>query len=97
MKFEGASSDHVVIVLPEVLDTAKAAALRDRLVGVRGRDARIDASHVRHLGALCAQVLLSALATWRAEGHRLVVEGPSEAFREAATMLGLYPHFVCEV
>lgn len=85
------------IVLEDVLDTAKAASLRDQFQMRRGHDIEVDASGVRHLGALCAQVLLSAAATWRNDERKLAIVGPSEPFREGAAILGLLTFLPCEV
>jgi chemotaxis protein CheX len=85
------------IVLEDVLDTGKAASLRELFLARRGGDVAVDASGVRHLGALCAQVLLSATATWRSEERNLVIVNASEPFREGIATLGLHPFINCEV
>ena len=90
------NSDPVVIVLDEMLGTAAAAPLRDRLLQARERDVTLDVSKVRHLGGLCAQVLLAAAITWRGAGQTVAFSGSSESFLGAVQTLGLTNHLSCE-
>ncbi|MGO7624161.1 STAS domain-containing protein, partial [Rhizobium ruizarguesonis] len=46
-----------------LLDLNEASALRDKLLSLRGSGISIDASGVERIGALCAQVLMSAEKT----------------------------------
>ena len=55
----------------------------------RGQTVAVDASHVERPGTLCLQVLLSAEATWKQEGHGFTIAQPSPAFREALGILGI--------
>jgi chemotaxis protein CheX len=77
-----------VVRLAAVLDVDAAAPLAARLLALRGTSPQIDASRVVHLGGLCLQVLLSARATWAADGLPFTVTGRSAAFDEALTLFG---------
>ena len=61
------------------------ASLRAR----RGAAMEIDASEVVEIGTPCLQVLLSAAASWRADGWALAVVEPSSDFFVALGHLGL--------
>jgi chemotaxis protein CheX len=81
--------------LGSVLDLNAAAPLAAELLAARGRDLEIDASAVERLGAQCLQVLLSARATWEADGAGFAVVGPSPEFSLVLDLLGapIDPHF----
>jgi len=74
--------------LGEVLDLCAASSLTRELAALRGQDLKIDASDVRRVGGQCLQVLLSATATWAADGHALTLSTPSGEFIEGVTLLG---------
>lgn len=76
------------ITLPAVLDLRAADPLKADLLAVRGQDAALDASGVERLGGLCLQVLLSAVRTWRADGHALTFVKVSEAFASQWSAFG---------
>lgn len=84
------------LALDAVLDLNAAGPLCAALLERRGSDLALDASAVRHLGALCAQVLASAAATWAADGRALAVRAPSEGFAQATRLLGLGPILTIE-
>jgi chemotaxis protein CheX len=75
--------------LPEVLDLTAAAPLAQSFLTRRGADLSVDASHVRRVGAQCLQVLLSAAATWKADGVKLRLDKPSEEFLAGTALLGI--------
>lgn len=101
-----------VLTLPERLDTRAAPALAQALAQTltraladplpAGEDAAalvLDASAVRFVGALCAQVLLAAADAADSDGNdgngngngarALVVAGPSDAFTAGLARLGV--------
>lgn len=81
------------IELAAVLDLRAAAPLVNELRAARGADVAISAANVERMGAQCAQALLSAAKTWTADGHRLRIASPSEAFTRALRLLGIdLPH-----
>jgi chemotaxis protein CheX len=75
--------------LDPVLDIKAVSLLAESLLAHRGSDIVIDAGQVERLGAQSLQVLLSAVATWRADGHLLEVANPSEAFTEGLRVFGV--------
>jgi chemotaxis protein CheX len=77
------------LLLPEVLDMTAAGSLAQSFLSHRGSELEVDASNVQRLGAQCAQVLLSAVATWRADGKRLALVKPSTEFVECGRLLGV--------
>jgi chemotaxis protein CheX len=74
--------------LAQVLDLNAAGPLAHELIALRGRDLEVDASAVERLGAQCLQVLLSARATWDADGAAFAVVAPSDEFTFTAALLG---------
>ncbi len=77
-----------VLRLSQVLDLNAAGPLASEFLALRGRDLEIDASAVERLGAQCAQVLLSARATWDADGAAFAVVAPSDEFTSTLALLG---------
>jgi anti-anti-sigma regulatory factor len=75
------------LVLPDRLDNAEAAALRDRLLALRFRPLVVDGQALMRLGVLPAQVLASAAAQWRLDrqSFRLIA---SDACRRDMVNLG---------
>lgn len=86
-----APSDPVTYELPPMLDTASAGAIRDGLLGLRGRPLLIDGSAVQMLGAHCAELLLAARQTWKEDGAPLSVANPSTQMLTDIDLLGLSP------
>ncbi|WP_374574333.1 STAS domain-containing protein [Phenylobacterium sp.] len=76
------------VSLPAILDLQAADPLRAEILSLRGRPLDIDASQVSRLGGLCLQVLLSARATWEADGLSLRIDQPSDAFIEQMAAFG---------
>jgi chemotaxis protein CheX len=77
------------ITLPNELDIKAAAPLAAELIAARGARMTLNASHVERVGGQCLQVLLSAAATWGADGSELVLAEPSPAFADAVHTAGL--------
>lgn len=65
------------LVLNAKLDTSNAGQLRDELVAANGKDVVLDAAQVDQLGALCAEVLMSAKHLWAQQGKSFTIESPS--------------------
>lgn len=78
--------------LPGLLDGRAAIGLRAALLERRGKPLALDASEVVTLGALSAQVLVSAARTWRADGVELQLKAVSEALSNGLRLLGLGTH-----
>jgi chemotaxis protein CheX len=86
------ADDHnqaVGLSLDPVLDIKAVSLLAENLLAHRGADILIDAGQVERLGAQSLPVLLSAVATWRADGHLLEVTNPSEAFNDGLRVFGV--------
>lgn len=81
------------LLLEDKLDVTRAKSLLAALLERRGAPVVVDASAVEHMGAQCAQVLLSARRTWQDAGHDFRFAQPSEAFAEGARLLGLTADF----
>lgn len=65
------------LVLDARLDTAAARALARALIDRRGADLEIDGGLVALIGALSAQTLLAARATWNAAGRNFAIRNAS--------------------
>ncbi len=76
------------LALAPVLDLKAASPLKAALMERRGHPLELDAADVQRLGGLCMQVLLSAAATWREDGHSLRIGPRSEAFVDAVRLFG---------
>lgn len=77
--------------LPECLDISAAAPLAKSFHEIRGAKLVVGAGHVRCVGAQCIQVLLSVVATWKADKISLRIVDPSPAMVEALQLLGIAP------
>lgn len=77
------------LTLPTELDIKAAAPLAAELLAARGRDITLNASQIERVGAQCLQVLLSAAATWTADGMEMSIQEPSPAFVDAIHTAGL--------
>lgn len=81
----------VVHVLEGPLDLTAAASFAMALRDAVGLPLRLDASGVRSLGGLCFQILLAAVAQWKADGQPFSVVSPSAAFSRDYELLGGRP------
>ena len=77
------------MTLARELDIKAAGPLAADLLKARGRDLSLNASEIDRVGGQCLQVLLSAAATWTADGAELTLEEPSPAFLDAVRIAGL--------
>lgn len=71
------------------LDIKAATPMAAELVALRGAHLVINASAVERVGAQCLQVLLSAVATWQADGLDIELAEPSTGFVAAVETAGL--------
>lgn len=93
----GVEDDHdrvAVLALDPVLDLKAASPLAEHFLAHRGSDIAIDASAVERLGAQSLQVLLSAIATWQADGRAVDFKDPSDAFVDGLHVFGLDPEHI---
>jgi chemotaxis protein CheX len=78
-----------IVALHEHLDLPAAADLAKTLDRLRGRPVDLDASQVRHLGGLAAQVLASAALAWGADGTAFRIVNGSTQFGSCLRLLGM--------
>lgn len=76
--------------LPAILDLRAAVPLQRMLLAERGTNLRLSGARVQRLGAQCLQVLLSAQATWAADGKTLTIIEPSTEFTSSVEQFGLH-------
>jgi chemotaxis protein CheX len=77
-----------VVKLSQVLDLNAATPLAKEFLSLRGKPLSVDASGVERVGAQCLQVLLSARATWQADGAAFALVEPSNEFTSTLALLG---------
>ena len=82
------SASSAVLRLGQVLDLNAAGPLANEFLTLRGKDLDVDASAVERVGAQCLQVLLSARATWDADGAAFALVSPSSEFISTLALLG---------
>lgn len=78
-----------VYPLPARLDLSAAGPLARDLLSRRGASLTLRADAVTHLGTPGLQVLLAARRSWREDGHRLIVDGPSPSLVQHLALFGL--------
>lgn len=81
-----------VLTLPDKLDTAAAPDVLAAIRAARGAPLTLDASQVRGIGAVCAQILASAHLAWTGDGHPLRLTGSAGIAGDLA-VLGLSDMF----
>ncbi len=81
-----------VVQLPEKLDTSAASKLLIDISANRGKPLVLDASCVRKIGALCGQILISTILTWRNDRQNLKLRDFGEIANDL-TLLGLSEQF----
>jgi chemotaxis protein CheX len=81
--------------LPARLDLAQALPLVSTMREMDG-DVEVDASEVRHLGALCLQALIAAARKATADGHRFVMIGATDKVLEQMKVMGTSPETLME-
>lgn len=75
--------------LPAELDIRAAVPLAEDLLARRGSPLMVSGTDVTRAGAQCLQVLLSAAATWRADGQHIQIVDASHALTVAIAACGL--------
>lgn len=94
---EAGDDQCATLVLEPSLSTDAAPGLLAALLEHRGAPLVLDASAVEQVGGLAAEVLVSAISTWADDDQSLTIDGPSDAFHEGLTALGLGDIFAQEV
>jgi chemotaxis protein CheX len=75
--------------LPATVDAQAAEPLINQLAALRGQPLTIDASALAKLSGMGLQVLLSAKASWAADGQVLAVENLSPAVQASLALCGV--------
>lgn len=78
------------LTLADSLDMNAAGPLAQALKDKRGKPLSLDASQVRRLGGQCLQVLLSAQATWAADGQSFEIVEASAEFTDGLALMGAF-------
>ncbi|WP_102959964.1 STAS domain-containing protein [Mangrovicella endophytica] len=84
-----AAASAASLELPAVLDLKAAAPLAEQLLAMRGSPITVSAAQVERIGAQCAQVLLSAAATWKSDKASFAITGASDGFESGLRLMGL--------
>ena len=71
------------------LDLAAAKSFHAELLSRAGGNITLDLSGVTHMGALCAQICLSAARTLQANGHSLQLTNTPDTVTAHLTSMGL--------
>ncbi|MDV7145722.1 STAS domain-containing protein [Tropicimonas sp. TH_r6] len=79
------------LALPARLDLPAAKPLAEAILALRGKDLRLAAGDVTHLGTPGLQVMLAAVRSWEADGKTLSLSDPSDALTEQLALCGLSP------
>lgn len=77
------------VVLAPKLDLSAASALLIELKKRRDAELVLDMSEVRHLGALCVQVLVAAATCALAEGRKISLINPSDRVIDQLRLMGM--------
>jgi len=84
----GQQSSQATLMLPQALDGPAAKPLVGALLALRGQPVLLDAQEVNRLGGLGLQVLLSAQATWQADGQRFDIVNFTPAMQATLALCG---------
>lgn len=77
------------LTLPARMDYGVLESLHAELRDSRGQELTLDASNVTHLGSCALQLLVSARKSWDQDGQRLLLNAPSDRFRDHLSLLGM--------
>ncbi len=75
--------------LPAVLDSTIAKQLLADLKPLQGKALSVNGAAVNRVSTPCLQVLLSAAATWKADGMVFNITTPSATLLESVRLLGI--------
>ncbi|WP_299671906.1 STAS domain-containing protein [uncultured Roseobacter sp.] len=82
------------IVLASRLDLPAASALKTQLKAQTEGDLILDLSEVKHLGALCLQVMLAAATTAVAAGRSVSVINATDRVTDQLRVMGMTPETI---
>ena len=78
-----------LVTLPARLDSASARLLASELAEREDAALVLDATELKMIGAMGAEVLIAAARTWAATGRSLSLDGLPEKIRDDLDLLGL--------
>lgn len=84
------------IVLAPKLDLSAASELMTILRAQDAAEVEIDMSEVKHLGALCLQVLLAAAKTSRTENRTITITNTSDRVIDQMRVMGMTPETIAK-
>jgi chemotaxis protein CheX len=84
------------IKLGAKLDLPAASILATQLKECTEQEVVLDMSQVRHLGALCLQVMLAAATSAVKDGRRLVCVNASDRVIDQLRVMGMTPEMISE-
>lgn len=87
------STQSLLLDLDPNLGVSKAPDLFEQLQSHLSKNIQLNAAHVNHLDAPCAQILVSAKEMWSAQGWMFEVVNHSDAFQIGLKTLSLDSHF----
>jgi chemotaxis protein CheX len=79
------------VMLDPRLDLPAASPLMTTLRAQDAHEVTLDFTQVKHLGALCLQVILSAALTFSAEGRKLSITNVSDRVIDQMRVMGMTP------
>lgn len=82
------------VLLAAKLDLAGTSDLLTTLKSLKDKEVVLDLSEVKHLGALCLQVLFSAATTANAEGRSIKLINASDRVIEQLRVMGMTPEAI---
>jgi len=82
------------VVLAPKLDLAAASALLTSLSSHDAPELVIDMSQVKHLGALCLQVLLAAAKTSNSQNRTMTLTNTSDRVIDQMRLMGMTPETI---
>ncbi|WP_298835789.1 STAS domain-containing protein [uncultured Roseobacter sp.] len=82
------------LIAESKLDLSAASDLATALKSRAGEDLTVDLSKVKHLGALCLQVFLSAATSANASGHRISFVNASDRVIDQLRVMGMTPETI---
>lgn len=82
------------VMLEPRLDLPAASPLMTTLRAREDSEVILDFSEVKHLGALCLQVMLSAATTYNAQGRKLSLTNVSDRVVDQMRVMGMTPETI---
>lgn len=82
------------VTLAPKLDLAAASELMTTLRGRTDEELVLDMSDVKHFGALCLQVIISAATTANSQNRKIIFSNVSDRVLEQMRVMGMTPESI---